>query len=612
MLSVDKHPVRATPAVAAALVAVALPTLIAFNVPPSATLFNQAAALIGWGAFALTLTLTLSSVSARALLASHGLTALLAAMALLLIAALAAPTWAALPWPLALCNAGTILVAIFIIIVAVWTVKAGIGEAAFHAFCVALVVAGLASSAIGLIQVYAPQWTDGNWIAHTPSGGRAVGNVRQPNHLSSLLLWSIVAAVWLGEVRWLSRNVASAMALLFVFVLVLSASRTGALGTVTIAAWGLVDRRLSRQARVALLLAPIAYALIWLGAVEWAHASGQAFGGENRFSASGDVSSSRFAIWSNTLDLIRAHPWLGVGFGEFNFAWTLTPFPGRPREFFDHAHDLPLQFAAELGLPLTAVVLGLFGWALFKAVRIAVDAGQGSDEGSAPMQRASLVMVLLIAVHSLLEYPLWYAYFLFPTAFAFGLCLVRIRPVQSIEMETPMTSEMQAQADSARPMPTSTPALPQRTRPLVLASMALIFCGFLVLSDYLRVVVIFAPSGKTSLTERIDGGRHSWLFSQHADYAAATVAEHPSTALESFKSAPHYLLDARLMMAWAEALNEVGDTDRARYIAARLKEFGHEQAEAFFAVCDKAPEPGAKRPFQCEPPTRAYTFLDFR
>ena len=33
------------------------------------------------------------------------------------------------------------------------------------------------------------------------------------------------------------------------------------------------------------------------------------------------------------------------------------------------------------------------------------------------------VLVLMIGLHSLVEYPLWYAYFLLPTAFAFGLGL---------------------------------------------------------------------------------------------------------------------------------------------------------------------------------------------
>ena len=62
------------------------------------------------------------------------------------------------------------------------------------------------------------------------------------------------------------------------------------------------------------------------------------------------MSGSRFGIWANTLALIRMHPWTGVGLGEFNLAWSLTPFPGRPIAFFDHTHNLVLQFAVELGL----------------------------------------------------------------------------------------------------------------------------------------------------------------------------------------------------------------------------------------------------------------------
>jgi len=93
---------------------------------------------------------------------------------------------------------------------------------------------------------------------------------------------------------------------------------------------------------------------------------------------------------------------------------------------------------------------------------------------------------------------------------------------------------------------------------------------------------------------------------------AATTAQHPSDVMWAFKGAPHYLLDARLMQAWAVALDEAGDTDRARYVAARLKEFRSDQSEAFFAVCDEEAKAGTGRPFQCEPPLRAYTYLDFR
>ena len=116
--------------------------------------------------------------------------------------------------------------------------------------------------------------------------------------------------------------------------------------------------------------------------------------------------------------------------------------------------------------------------------------------------------------------------------------------------------------------------------------MLLILCGTLAVYDYMRVVVIFAPPANAApLDKRIADGRRSILFSHHADYAAATVAEHPGQVIKAFDGATHYLLDARLMMAWAKALDESGETDKARYVAQRLKEFHNEQADAFFAPC---------------------------
>ena len=145
--------------------------------------------------------------------------------------------------------------------------------------------------------------------------------------------------------------------------------------------------------------------------------------------------------------------------------------------------------------------------------------------------------------------------------------------------------------------------------------MFLILGGTLAVYDYMRVVVIFAPpAGAGPLEQRIADGRRSILFAHHADYAAATVAEHPGTVMKAFERAPHYLLDARLMMAWAKALDEHGETDKARYVAARLKEFRNDQADEFFAPL-RGParrRAGAALPFQCQAPTRTFRFEDFR
>ncbi len=611
-----RHPLLAT----MACLAVAVPALIAFNVAPSATFFNQVAAYVGWGSFLLVIGTCLPQ---RAWPRARGSVGLMAALALLIAAALAGPLWAHVPVSLSLSSAGTIASALLVVATAACAARAGLAEQAFRAFCIALVLAGVVSSAIGVVQVFAPTLPDGDWIAQAALPGRATGNMRQPNHLSSLLLWSIVAAVWLGEARVVHRHVAAALALVFTYVIVLSASRTGALGMLVLALWGLLDRRQSKSARVLLLLTPLLYGAAWWGTSVWATHSHHLFGGQTRFGGSGDISSSRFGIWSNTLELISTHPWFGVGFGEFNFAWSLTPFPGRPVAFFDHTHNIVLNFAVELGVPLAAVVLGLLVFALWHALRNAMaegDPAAPADASARPssgegveatrprrgVRRAAFVIVILVAMHSLLEYPLWYAHFLLPAAFAFGLCLEQADPRETLAAAT--------QGGDV-------------TRPFVLAAMLLVLGGTLALYDYMRVVIIFAPPAHAApLEQRIADGRRSILFAHHADYAAATVAEHPGKVMKAFERAPHFLLDSRLMLAWAKALDENRETDKARYVAARLKEFRNEQADEFFAPCAPAgasaparaasaasvPGLAAPPPFQCLAPVATLRFEDFR
>ena len=596
--AVDQERPAGAAMVACAIAAVALPTMIAWNVSPSATFFNQAAAFVGWGAFLLVLGASLPrSVWPR----SHGTLTLLAALAVCAVDALAAMAYS-VPSTLALSNAGTIVPAALVAAVAASARRAGRGRPAFRAFAIALAVAGVASAVIGLVQVFAPKLPDGDWIALSAIVGRATGNLRQPNHLSSLLLWSAVAVVWLGETKTLDGRVAAALTLLFVYVIVLSASRTGALGTLTLAGWGLLDKRLSRRARIVLIVTPLFYLATWWATGVWFEHSHRVFAGQARLSGSGDISTNRFAIWSNALALIASHPWLGVGFGDFNFAWTLTAFPGRPTEFFDHTHDLVLNLAVEMGIPLAVVVLALLVFALWRALRNAIADGRSGSatqtDAPFPIQRAAFVIVFLVAVHSMLEYPLWYSYFLLPTAFAFGLCL-----------EQPVAADV-ARADGVEA---------DVTRPYVLAAMVLMLAGTLAVYDYMRVVVIFRPADLEPLERRIAEGRHSVLFGHHADYAAATIAEHPSKVMIVFERAPHYLLDTRLMAAWARAFAERGEVEKARWISDRLREFRNEDSEEFFAPCRKlqaasAPTAAASapQPFQCRHAKRTFRFEDFR
>ena len=198
-------------------------------------------------------------------------------------------------------------------------------------------------------------------------------------------------------------------------------------------------------------------------------------------------------------------------------------------------------------------------------------------------------MLVLIGLHSLLEYPLWYSYFLLPAAWAWGFAL-------GVPPASP-----QAAVEPPRRAP---PAL-------VLGAIALVLGGAFSVVDYWRVAAVFSSADTDRpLSQRIADGQRSVFFAHHAHYAAATVADEPETALPSFAQASHYLLDTRLMMAWARAYAAAGDTERARYLTDRLREFRNPASEEFLAACN-APPAASAPPFQCAPSASPHGWREF-
>jgi len=568
--------------------AVGSPMLLAFNAPPSPTVLNSLLALGLWGA-ALS---TLPAAKSRALTDTA---ALLAAAGGVAAAAVLAAAFGGLPASISGGGVAVVGAGVIVMLSAGMPIGSTGRGASIDGLWWGLALAGLLSAGVAVVQVFAPDWPDGSWIARSTLPGRAGANLRQPNHLSSLELWATTAVVALAaERRWRLRVQLAAHTLL-VFAVVLTGSRTGVLGTLLLGLWGLLDRRLTCRSRVLLATSPVLFALLWAAMAAWASATGQLFGAEGHIAVgtgSGDISSSRFGIWSNTLAMIADDPWTGVGYGEFNIAWTLTAFPHRPTAFFDHTHNLPLQLLVELGIPLGGFVIILLLIALVQAGRRA----WACDGEHGLARRAAFMLVLMIGVHSMLEYPLWYAYFLLPTAFAWGFALAP-GPVAS-----------------TRTSPTPS-ANPHNSRTLALAGLALAIGSAAAVLDYWRVVVIYEPGDNAApLEERIERGQRSPLFGQHADYAAATAYGEPKAPLSpsqqlAFRRAPHQLLDVRLMIAWAQALAAEGQTDKARWLAARIREFRNPGADEFFAPC-RQPDPPASA-FQCQAPQRTVSWREF-
>ncbi|HEY8881418.1 MAG TPA: Wzy polymerase domain-containing protein [Roseateles sp.] len=600
------NPVDGEAAPLGLVLAAALPPLLAFNQTPAATLYNQLLALAAWG---LALVLWAGSTPGwRAGLKSPAALAL----ALLLAAPISSVAWRALPSSLGLGATAVIGAGLAVLLVA-QGLSTRSRQLAAEAFCWGLLMAGLVTVGVCIVQVFLPAWADGNLIARSGVVGSAVGNLRQPNHLASLMMWSSIAAVFITERRgW--RAALAPLLFIFVFTVVLSASRTGYGGIALLAIWGVVDRSLSRSARLCLLATPLMLGVSWWGMSMWSAESGHAFRAASRLSE-GAGSPTRVAILRDAWELTKANPLLGVGWGEFNFAWSLTPFPDRPIAFFDHTHNIASQLAVELGLPWAGAVLLLLTWAVVKAwhaafgrpsyqplaiavvllaialaafrrfemhwaVPAAVLMAWGAWEiwrsASAPddatlVHRSALMIVLTIALHSLLEYPLWYAYFLLPACFALGLAL-----------------------------PSQAPSKPAGAAPWQVLGALLVAGSLFAVWDFQRIVAIYAPSeDAVPLDERIAAGQRSLFFSHQADYAAATSQPPGPAALAAARRTAFNLIDARLLMHWSQSLQKTGDVEGARFLADRLREFRNATGDTWFAGCE-SPASAAVMP-QCQP-----------
>jgi O-antigen ligase len=274
------------------------------------------------------------------------------------------------------------------------------------------VAAAVASSVIGLLQYFglasalAP-------LAASSEIGEAYSNLRQRNQFATLTSLGLLSALWLRQ-SW-SSYVMIAVVLVLALGNAASASRTGALQWVVIAAgtacWSLAradrDIRWMALALVAYGLSSILLPLL----LEWATGHGAA----NVFSrmAAPAFCGSRFVLWANVLELSFEKPWTGWGWGELDYAHYVHLYPGeRFCDILDNAHNLLLHLAVELGWPVAVLICTFVAW---------WTARQRPWRETERDRQLAWLAILSIALHSLVEYPLWYGPFQMALGLGIGL-----------------------------------------------------------------------------------------------------------------------------------------------------------------------------------------------
>ncbi|MEW6755922.1 MAG: O-antigen ligase family protein [Candidatus Latescibacterota bacterium] len=123
--------------------------------------------------------------------------------------------------------------------------------------------------------------------------------------------------------------------------------------------------------------------------------------------------SQRRVVWSDTVDLIAEHPWLGVGYGNYELALPAHRSIGRHREWQAlmgtrtevayHAHNEYLEVLAETGPVGLAAFLWLLGALLWSGYRRLREAAERAERLFVAGCLGGLAAVL---VHAVFSFPL--------------------------------------------------------------------------------------------------------------------------------------------------------------------------------------------------------------
>ena len=431
-----------------------------------------------------------------------------------------------------------------------------------------LLIAAVISAVLGVLQYLGWARELSPWV-NQPLKGDAFANLRQRNQFASLTSLGLVALLgWVAAKTQTQTNppaqapsMAPAQWLgAFVLLNVLAAgvacslSRTGAaqwvLVGVLMATWGWCHARhalrLNKGLVIMALAAPVLVALWSVIMPWWALQTTGEWGASMILRVTGQAQDyaacgGRRVLWGNVLALIAQQPWLGWGWGETDFAHFMTGYSSlRFCDMLDNAHDLPLHLALEFGVPFALLVLAVMGvWVWRRA----------PWRETQPWRVMAWCFLVVLGIHSLLEYPMWYGPFQMTLGLAIGmLWTAKNAPAKEQEQEGPMLVA------------------------------AVLFVGCLYAAwDFNRVGQIYRPATSRDAAYRdnpLHHAKQSWLFKNQADFAELTTqAVTADNAAEIYPQAlrlMHYSPEARVVQRVIDSGKLLGHDEQAQMLSDRL------------------------------------------
>jgi O-antigen ligase len=273
-----------------------------------------------------------------------------------------------------------------------------------------LLAGGMLNAVAGFLQHYWPAGELGPLIA--PKYTVAVyGNIGQANHFANYEMLALASVAYLYARGKLHASWAAACAIPLLLVLSLSGSRSPGIYVAVIGALAFWFARArsaecGRALRFFLCLLPGLLVSNWFVTLPfmipekgWLVTSG-----ERWFTVASGI-EARVQLAREAWSMFAEAPLLGAGWGQFawhHFQYVAVTGARAAHGVFNHAHNLVSQLMAESGALGAAATVG------------AVLAWLRRSWGGAPAIENWWLLSLLavLAIHSLLEMPLWYSNFL--------------------------------------------------------------------------------------------------------------------------------------------------------------------------------------------------------
>lgn len=254
-----------------------------------------------------------------------------------------------------------------------------------------------------------------DWVAGVGSTRRPGSNLSQANHLATMLGGACVALLYLYLTKKIKAPLVVGAALILLMALSMTESRTGLVSILLLVIYAmgfnLMENRNDKIVVAVLLILFVVLFFKWPTIWLQINISDQTEGAVNL------TTSGRMQLWREAVLAITQKPMAGWGYRQFAMAQMSVVMEGTNSLVATYAHNILLDFMVWLGIPATLVLTSLALFWMGRRVKAATN-----------LESKILIAFLIpIGLHSLLEYPYTYTYFLIPAGFVIGAIDGRVR-----------------------------------------------------------------------------------------------------------------------------------------------------------------------------------------